>query len=45
MRVNRLSKLTVYNRVRVLVIAMVNQHKENRNRILRTLTTDLEVIP
>ena len=44
MRVNRLSKLTVYSRVKVLVIATVNQHKEWKSRSL-ALTTDLEVIP
>lgn len=45
MRVNRLSKVTVYSSVNDLVIATVDQYEgEGRSR-LGALTTDLEIIP
>lgn len=45
MRVNRLSKVTVYSKVNALVIATVDQYESNRRSRFGALTTDLEVIP
>lgn len=45
MRVNRLSKVTVYSRVIDLVIASVYQRQGEGKSRIRVLTTDLEIIP
>ena len=45
MRVNILSKVTVYSRVIDLVIASVDQHEGEGKSRIRARTTDLEIIP
>lgn len=45
MRVNRLSKATVYSRVTDLVIATTDQYNGEGESRFRALTTDLEIIP